>query len=964
MSHQRTDWESIERKWQRRWNEAKLFEPNPEPGKRKAFVTFPFAYMNGPLHVGHGFTATKVDAYARFMRMQQYNVLFPWAWHWTGETIAGASERLRKGDPVIIREFREIDGVPEEELRKFDDPAYVAKYYTDQNRETVKRIGFSIDWRREFHTTSLEPNFSRFIEWQYERLRKDNYVFMGSHPVVWCPHCESPTGDHDRLEGEGASPEEYTLMKFHLDHTSVVAATFRPETIFGVTNLWVNPDGDYVQIRIDGEAWIVSQEASEKLKEQLRDVEVIRRFKGSALAGKECSDPITKRFLPILPGSFVDPTEGSGLVYSVPAHAPFDWVALRDLKSKPESAERFGISRVKLEEIKPISMISLEDHGEFPAVEVVDRLGVLDQNDPKCEEATKIVYKKEFHTGVLKAICGQYAGMKVREVKDIIIKDFKKAKIVDSMFDLSERVVCRCTTLCKVKIIQGQWFLRYSDPAWKERTKLLLSKARIYPESARQWFLDVIDWYRDWPCARKTGLGTPLPWSPEWIVETLSDSTVYMTFYTINRVIRENALSPENLTDEVFEYIFLGIGDGEAVAKGSGISTGVLSSMREEFRYWYPVDLRVSAKELLPNHLTFFLFQHAALFKEKDWPKGIGVNGMLMIESQKMSKSKGNIVTLRKVIDDYSADITRCTLLMGADDMDDPDWRAENLKDVGLKLESFINMANEILNSKDGGEKSHLEEWLTSRMYERIKKTTENMMNLKTRAATENVIHGISNDFRWYLRRRQTLNRETALPLLETWVRLMAPLAPHLSEEMWERLGKEGFASTAQWPKPEEFRKSVEAELIEEMVRRTLEDVNSIVRVTGKTPKQITFYTAAEWKWTVVMRLIKQESETDKTKRIMKEFATDPNLKSRMKDVAKYVEGASKEIAQMAPELKMRLLDSEPIDEFKALESSAQFFSKELKAEVRVYREDDSSRHDPMGRASLAKPHRPAIYIE
>src|SRR4030043_2097836 len=134
MITKRVEWDKIEEKWQNRWREARIFNVEPNREHKKAFVTFPFAYMNGPLHVGHGFTATKVDAYARYLRMQGYNVLFPWAWHWTGETIAGASERVQKREPTIIKEFREIDNVPEDELEKFTDPTYIAKYYTDQNR--------------------------------------------------------------------------------------------------------------------------------------------------------------------------------------------------------------------------------------------------------------------------------------------------------------------------------------------------------------------------------------------------------------------------------------------------------------------------------------------------------------------------------------------------------------------------------------------------------------------------------------------------------------------------------------------------------------------------------------------------------------------------------------------------------------------------------------------------------------
>ncbi|RLG89300.1 leucine--tRNA ligase, partial [Candidatus Bathyarchaeota archaeon] len=112
----------VEEKWQKAWEQAKIFEADPEKGKPKCFVTFPYPYMNGPLHMGHAFTATRIDVYARFKRMQGFNVLFPWAWHWTGETIAGASERIKQGDQSFIKPLLEIDGVPEEEIKKFVDP--------------------------------------------------------------------------------------------------------------------------------------------------------------------------------------------------------------------------------------------------------------------------------------------------------------------------------------------------------------------------------------------------------------------------------------------------------------------------------------------------------------------------------------------------------------------------------------------------------------------------------------------------------------------------------------------------------------------------------------------------------------------------------------------------------------------------------------------------------------------------
>jgi len=439
----------LEEKWRKRWEEARIFEANPEQKRKKCFITFPFSYMNGPLHVGHGFTASRVDAYARFKRMQGYNVLFPWAWHWTGETIAGASERIKNGDETLIRAFREMDGVSEENLKKFVDPVYMASYYTDDSRESVKRIGFSVDWRREFHTTSLYPTFSKFVEWQCERLREKGYIIKGTYPVVWCPHDQSPTGDHDRQTGEGVVPEEYVLIKYRMEDGAILpSGTFRPETIYGITNIWINPDADYVKARVNGESWIISKTAANKLAEQLKKVKIITNFKGKEIIGKQFTSPLSTRKMLILPGWFVSPDNATGVVYSVPAHAPFDWLALRDLQNNPELLKEFNIDPEAIKKIHPISLIKVEGFGEHPAVELVDQMSVKDQHDPKAEEATKALYKKEFHGGILKEICGIYSGKKVNKVKDILIKAFKEQGIADSMYDLPEPVVCRCMTPC------------------------------------------------------------------------------------------------------------------------------------------------------------------------------------------------------------------------------------------------------------------------------------------------------------------------------------------------------------------------------------------------------------------------------------------------------------------------------------------------------------------------------------
>jgi leucyl-tRNA synthetase len=954
----------IEQKWQAKWENAHLFEADPDPKRKKVMVTFPYPYMNGPLHVGHTFTASRVDAYARFKRMQGYNVLWPWAWHWTGQPLLGASERVARGDEAYIRVLREVDGVPEAELKKFVDPLYMAQYYTNEGRLAVKRVGFSVDWRREF--TTVMPTYQKFIEWQYKNLKEKGYVTRGTHPVVWCPKDKSPTGDHDRQVGEGVTPEEYTLIKYKLDDkTFLPAATFRPETIYGVTNMWINPDATYVEATVNGDNWIISQEAAEKLKEQERKVEVKRVFKGQELIGKSFENPVTKAKFPILPGWFVDAKQATGVVYSVPAHAPYDWLALKDLQEKPEVMKDFGVDPQVVLRIKPISIIKVEGFGDFPAVEIVEKMGIKNQHDPKADQATKELYKKEFHGGVLKETCGIYAGKTVREVKDMLIADFRKLGVADSMYDLAEPVVCRCMTSCIVKILSDQWFLNYSDKQWKEKAKEVVAQMTIYPDSAKQSFYTVIDWLREWACARTTGFGTPLPGGKGWIVETLSDSTIYMAYYTINKHIKQNEVKPEALTPEVFDYIFYGKGDQAELAEAVGLNGELLDAMRAEFLYWYPFDLRNSAKELVPNHLTFCIFHHAALFPPEHWPKAIGVNGMLMVEGKQMHKSKGNFITMKGAVEKYGADATRCALLLGAEGMDDPDWRAENVGDLQGKFEGLLGFAGGILASAKSEEDTALERWLLSKLQHRIKSVTESLEELKTRTALQIALFETWNDLRWYIQRKGNTEAKALGEAVKVWLKLLAPFAPFLCEELWSQTGEAGFISVAKWPTFDSGRVDVAAEERENLVTDVISDTVNIEKATKIAPKRLCYYTSALWKWQVYLKVLdKTVAGEAKIGELMKEFAADTDLKPHMKDIAGLVPRVIKALTKVSDERKASMLKIKAVDEKEILEGALGFLKERFNAEVSVYGEDDQKRFDPKNRAVMAMPYQPAIYIE
>ncbi len=954
----------MEQKWQQRWEAAHLFEADPDPKREKKLVTFPFPYMNGPLHVGHTFTASRVDAYARFKRMQGYNVLWPWSWHWTGQPLLGASQRVARGDQAFIKVLREVDGVPEAELQKFVDPFYMAQYYTNEGRNAVKSIGFSVDWRREF--TTVMPTFQKFIEWQYKNLKEKGYVTRGTHPVVWCPKDQSPTGDHDRQSGEGVTPEEYTLIKYKLDdRTYLPAATFRPETIYGITNMWINPDATYVEADVNGENWIISQEAAEKLKEQERKVTIKRGFKGAELIGKNFENPVTGLKFPILPGWFVNPKIATGVVYSVPAHAPYDYLALRDLQQKPEVLTQFGINPEIVKAIKPVSIIKIEGFGDYPAIEIAEQMKLKDQNDPKGEEATNEIYKKEFHSGKLKENCGTYAGKSIREAKDILISDFKKSGVFESMYDLKSPVVCRCMTQCVVKILSDQWFLNYSDPQWKALAHQVIDQMKIYPEVAKPWFNTVIDWLREWACARTTGFGTPLPWGKGWIIETLSDSTVYMAFYTINKHIKQNKIKPESLTPEVFDYIYLSKGEPEEIGATVGINPELLEAMHNEFQYWYPLDFRNSAKELVPNHLSFCIFHHAALFPRQYWPRAIGVNGMLMVEGQGMHKSKGNFITMKGAVEKYGADATRCGLMLGAEGMDDPDWRADNVNDLKNKFDALMSFAGNIIATAKNDDNTALERWLASRMQQRAKEVTAALDELKTRTALQTALFETWNDLRWYIQRKGNTNAKALGDAVKDWLKMLAPFAPFMCEELWSQTGEEGFISVAQWPTYDSAKVDAAAEEQENLVTDVMGDTNNILKAMKIAPTKIVYYTAAAWKWQVYLKILEKTLAGEaKINELMKEFAADASLKSHMKEIAPMVPKVIKTLTKVSGDRKANMIKIGEVNEKDIIASAMAFYKDRFNAEIKVYGESDAERFDPKGRAAMAMPYQPAIYIE
>lgn len=942
----------IEEKWQSKWAEAKIFQPEPD-SREKFFITIPYPYLNGNLHAGHTRTFTIGDVIARYRRMLGYNVLFPMGFHATGTPIVGLAEQIQKKDPETIRVYNKLHEIPLEVLDSIQKPEQIVAYFSKEAESAMKSIGFSIDWRRRFTTT--DPHYQKFITWQFNLLHEKNRVVKGAHPVRWCPNDENPVEDHDILKGEDATIIDYALIKFKLDSDILPCATLRPETVFGVTNLWVNPKINHVRIKVNDEAWIVSKEAYLKLKFTDKNVEFIGDINGEELIGKKVKNPVTGSLVLILPASFVSPENGSGIVMSVPAHAPYDYLALRDLKNT--DIARYGITG-DVSSIPLISLIKVPEYGKYPAVDAVNELKVKDQNDPKAEEATKLVYRREFHGGVLTETTGKYAGMAVSKIKDVLTRDLIAGGVADVFYEFSEQpVICRCGATCVIKMVKDQWFLNYSEPSWKEQVYKCLGNMQIIPPELRIDFENKIDWLKDKACARRKGLGTRLPWDPEWMIESLGDSTIYMTYYIIAKYL--DRFEPGQLKEEFLNYCLLGQGSLENVAEKTGIDIDTINDVRNDFLYWYPVDLRSSGKDLIPNHLLFFLFHHVAIFPESQWPRAIAINGFVSLEGEKMSKSKGPLLTLKSAVKEYGADITRLYILSTAEHIQDADWRAADVESTRKQVERFYKIAYDIAGTEDSLELKFIDKWMLSKLQYRVKETADALNKIQTRRAVQNAFYLLMNDMRWYERRGGTAVRKQ---VLDTWVRLMAPFTPHLCEEIEEQLGGD-FISLRQFPQTDMSLINRGAELAEEITSSTLRDMEEIIRLIKIKPKRVVLYTSASWKKKVLKKaiLLKKEYSLD-MKSLMNSVMSDPEFRAHAKDIPKFAQKAIADIQGMDTELMNSLIDVD-LDEISALNEAREFLSRAIDCNIEIY-SADFPEYDPQGKSRQAAPMRPAIYVE
>lgn len=736
----------IEEKWQDKWEEAKIFEAENNSDRKKFYILemFPYPSATG-LHMGHSFNFTIGDIYARFKRMQGYNVLYP-----TGFDSLGLP-----AENAAIKAGQHPEDYTNNSIKNFI--------------RQEKMLGLSYDWSRLINTA--DPNYYKWDQWIFLKMFEKGLVYQKEALVNWCPECNTILaneqtqngkcwrhGDTDvevkmmnqwflkitnyadrLLEGHKSLnwPEKTIAMQknwigksygteinFKINGKDWPIFTTRPDTIFGVTFMVISAQHvKLMEIVTEGQ-----KEEVEKFLKKLRSVsekELADMEKEGVFTGSYAINPVNGEKVPVYAGNFVVADYGSGMVMAVPAHDQRDF----------EFAKKYNI---------PIKQVIEGDLTEERA----------------WTEFGNLINSEQFN-----GIDNEEAKIKI---SDWLISEGKAKRVVN--YKLRDWSIAR----------QRYW-----------GTPIPL----VHCDSCGVVPVDEKDLPVKLPREVKFGKGNPLLTNEEWLnvkcpkcggdarresntMDTFANSSWYFFRY----------LDPNN-DKEIFS--------------------------KKKAKYWAPVDFYIGGAEHACMHLIYsrfysmFLHDLGLIDFEEITPR-LFHQGMINDEhGEKMSKSKGNVVEPIETIQKYGTDATRFYLVSEASPEKGFNWTDSGIQGSTRIINKIWKIANEIKFGKDSDK-------FLVKLNNSIKNISEQIENTDYRKSTielRELFNAISEE------------KEISKESFEKSLKLLAPFCPHIAEEIWEKLGNEGFISLAKWPEIEEIKIEKKKENLNEKIIEQLKPI-------------------------------------------------------------------------------------------------------------------------------------------
>ena len=724
---------ATEGKWQHNWEDWGIYRFDWSDKEKPTFsIDTPPPYPSGEFHMGNVLNWTYFDIIARYRRMRGFNVYFPQGWDCHGLQIERRVEKefgIRKSD-TSTEEFIKL-------CKKFVDK------YINVMRNAIKRLGCSNDWTTEYKT--MNPDYWRRTQLSFILLHKKGYIYQGTHPVNWCPSCETAIADAE--VNYEARQGILHHIKFHLDNDSyLVIATTRPELIPACVTVAVNPK-------------------DQRYRENI---------------GKSIRVPTTSRAVNVISDNMVDPEFGTGVVM---------------ICTYGDKADVKTAAKHKLHNIPTIR-----------------KDGRMNKN------------------------AGKYEDLTIQEAKKAIAEDLKKQNLLVKTEVIQQEVgLCdRCET--PIEILETkQWFMKN-----RQLTKLVEKTANNltwYPDYMKARLIDwakSLDW--DWVISRQRVFGTPIP---IWYCKKCGEAILAEESWPpidpkqenprIDRCPRckHESFKPER---DVFDTWM-----------DSSISCAVHAGWpdvsEKDWRRLFPADLHPSGTDIIRTWAYYLMVRHLALFGETPY-KACLINGMCLgSDGRKMSKSLGNYIATPQVFEKYGADTSRQWAAGGGNTGSDIPFR---WPDVEYGWRFLIKMWNasrfaSLLLKDYKYEKTPkltlLDKWLIAKMNKATLRVTEALEKGQFNTALEEI-----RNFAWrdlcdnyieaakhrlynvdvYGEDKRNAAQYTLYTALYRFLQLFAPIAPHITEEIYQTMFADDMRYKSlhltPWP---EVRKDLDSEALE-----------------------------------------------------------------------------------------------------------------------------------------------------
>ena len=811
---QNYDFSSIEKKWQGFWERENTFRADDQSDKPKYYALDMFPYPSGAgLHIGHpeGYVAS--DILARYKKACGYNVLHPMGW--------------------------DAFGLPAEQyaIKTGTHPSVTTKTNVDNFRRQIKSIGFAIDWEREINTT--DPGYYQWTQWIFLKLFQRGLAYVDEKPVWWCPTLRAVLANEEVVDGKsevGNHPVERRNLRqvvlritayaekllagldeldwpestkrqqkawigrsegaevqFEIEgkDEKLSVYTTRPDTLFGATYMVVAPEHPLLdQLVIAEKKDEVSAYVLAAAKKSDLDRTDLAKDKSGVFTGSYCINPANGEKIPVWVADYVLISYGTGAIMAVPAHDERDF----------EFAEKFGI------EIKRVIAHpdGDEDKGKLPysGPGLMVNSGMYDGMDADvCK--SKIITDLESRTVGKGAVNyklrdwifsrQRYWGEPIPLVW-VTSEDYDRAKSTDGL--LKDLIPENPVTTDK----EGQTVFALPLPA--AELPLKLPEVENYqPSGTGESPLSTIsEWLEIWfdlETGKSISRSVPKPDGENWVSATRETNTMPQwagsCWYHLRYIDPQN---PDQLVD------------------------------KQKEAYWGSPDFYIGGAEHAVLHLLYARFWHRFLYDEgvlanPEPYKRLFHQGLILGEDgNKMSKSVGNVVSPDLVIDGYGADSLRLfEMFLGPLEAVKP-WSEKGIEGVHRFLRKVHRECLRPEKHKPGEENN--KETLKI-LHETILKVTDSIEGLRFNVAISQMMILIN-----HLQKVDSYSINTVKALLQ----LLAPFAPHLAEELWEKLGGQPSIVHELWP---EARKEL---LVAEEITIVFQ-VNGKLRGQGQFSKEV-----------------------------------------------------------------------------------------------------------------------------